>query len=67
MNNRLGISVSEYTLDCRILPLRVTLDQDVLDFAIEFGRQVSLPAYMEVAVDSDEVGLGVEGDLIDLA
>lgn len=61
-----GSSGNEFTVDCRILPLRITLDQDVLDFAIEFGKHVSLPAYMEVAVDANELGIGVEGDLIDL-
>jgi len=42
-----GIDMPEYRLDLRLLPLRLTIDQDAVDFVANFIQLCTAPAYIE--------------------
>ncbi|CAD7969228.1 unnamed protein product [Amoebophrya sp. A120] len=44
----------EYTLDVKLLPIRLTLDQDVVDFVLRFVRLTTLPSYIEEVADEED-------------
>jgi len=48
--------VKEYRMDLRILPLQITLDQDMIEFCINFIQILRLPTYIEIeaTLESDE-------------
>ena len=43
----------EFGLDVRLLPLRLTVDQDTLDFLLDFARITQLPDFVEERTDED--------------
>ncbi|CAD7933853.1 unnamed protein product [Amoebophrya sp. A25] len=49
----------ELSLDVKLLPLRFTIDQDVVDFAFRFVRLTTLPRYIEMSEEE-------EGDLVNI-
>jgi hypothetical protein len=47
------VGESEYCLDLKLLPLKLTIDQDVVDFLADFVQLCALPTYVEE--DSQDV------------
>lgn len=48
------IDAPEYSVDLQVLPLRLTLDQDVVDFFLDFVQLCTLPIYVEEEPQDDQ-------------
>jgi len=51
----------EYCVDLQVLPLRLTLDQDVADFLLDFVQLCTLPTYVEEEPQADVAEVSLAG------